>query len=55
MTNCLGKRCSVHVFRERLSVCVCASFSFGFKSWMWDLIALSHDHCLDFEHNECSL
>ena len=44
MTTCLGKRCSfsftVHVFRERLSACVCASFPFGFDGRMWDLIVL---------------
>ena len=30
----------------RLSLCVCASFLFGFESGMWDLIVLIPDHCL---------
>ena len=39
-------RLTVRVFRERLSICVCASFPFGFEGWMWDLIVLVPDHCL---------
>ena len=27
---------SVRVFRERLSISVCASFPFGFEGGMWD-------------------
>ena len=34
------------VIRESLSICLCASFSFGFKGRMWDLILLIPDHCL---------
>ena len=34
------------VFRGRLSICVCASFPFGFACGMWDLIVLIPDHCL---------
>ena len=43
MTTCLGKSCLFSllcVFRERLSVCMCVSFPFGFKGGMWDLILL---------------
>ena len=36
----------MRVSRERLSVCVCSSFSFGSKGGMWDLITLIPDHCL---------
>ena len=39
-------RFTVRVFRERLSVCVCSSFLFGFKGRMWDLIVLIPDHFL---------
>ena len=39
MTTCFGKSCSL-VFRERLSIFVCASFPVGFESGMWDLIVL---------------
>ena len=35
---------TVRVFRECLSVCVCASFPFGFKGGMWDLIVLVPGH-----------
>ena len=38
----------VCVFRERLSMFVCASFSFGFEGGMWVLIVLVPDHCLSF-------
>ena len=41
-----------YIFHERLSVCVCASFSFGFEGKMWDLIVLVPDHCLCF-HFTC--
>ena len=36
----------MHAFRKRLSVCVCASFPFGFEGGMWDLnlIVLVPDH-----------
>ena len=33
------------VFRERLSVCVFASFPYGFEDGVWDLIFIP-DHCL---------
>ena len=36
----------MRVFRERLSSCMCASFSFGFEGWMLDLIVLVPDHCV---------
>ena len=39
---------TVHVFRDYLSVCECASFPFGFEIWVWDLILLVPDHCLSF-------
>ena len=38
----------LRVFRERLSVCVCAAFRFGFEGGMWDLLVLVPDHCLSF-------
>ena len=41
-------RFSVHVFLECLSVCVYASFSFGFEDGMWDLIVLILEHFLSF-------
>ena len=37
-------RFTVHVLRERLSICVCPSFPFGFEGGMWDLIVLIPDH-----------
>ena len=42
LNDCLfGKelftRFTVRVFRERLSVCVCASLPFGFEVGVWDL------------------
>ena len=30
----------MRVFRERLSICICASFPFGFEGRVWDLIVL---------------
>ena len=48
MTTCLVKRIIVRVFRERLSICECASFPFGTESELWDLIVLVSDHCLSF-------
>ena len=33
-------------FRERLSVCNCAFFLFGFKGGMWVLIVFVPDYCL---------
>ena len=38
----------MRVFRERLSVCMCASFPFGFEDGMWDVIVFVADHCLSF-------
>ena len=39
-------RVTVRVFPERLSVCVCASFSFCVEGEMTDLIVLVPDYCL---------
>ena len=36
----------MRVRRERLSVCVCVSFPFGFEGGMWDLIVLIPDRCV---------
>ena len=36
----------MRVLRERLSVCVCVSFSFCFKCGMWDFIVDVPDHYL---------
>ena len=36
------------VFREALSVCVCASSPFGFESGMWDSIVLASGDFLSF-------
>ena len=36
----------MRVYRESLSVCVCASFPLGFKVGIWDLILLVPDNCL---------
>ena len=47
MTTCLRNKCSFD-FRERLSICVYASFPFGFEAGMWDLIVLVPDHCPSF-------
>ena len=48
--NTFGKelfiRFAVRVFRERLSVCLYASFPFGFEGGMWDLSLLIPDHSL---------
>ena len=30
----------MRVFRERLSICVCASVPFSFEGGMWDLVVL---------------
>ena len=41
MINCLRKSSSFgFLFRERLSVFVCASFPFGVEGGIWDLIVL---------------
>ena len=29
---------------KHLSFCICASFAFGFKAEMWDLILIISDH-----------
>ena len=49
-------RFAVHVFRERLSICVYASFPFAFEGGMMDLIILVPVHCLSvyFSHSETS-
>ena len=39
-------RFTVRVFRERLSVRMCASFPFGFEDGMCYMIVLIPDHCL---------
>ena len=52
MTTCAESnfiRFTERVFRERLSICVCASFPFGFEGGMWDFIVLVPDHCLSFD------
>ena len=38
------------VYCKTLSICMCASFTFGFEGGMWDLIeqVLVPDHCLYF-------
>ena len=38
----------MRVFREHLSICVCASFSFGFEDGVWDLVVLVPGQCLSF-------
>ena len=51
MAICLGNRCSfglpygAFVYRECLSIRLCASFPFGFEGGMWDLIVLIPDYC----------
>ena len=44
MTTCLGKSCSYGIpsvyFVNFVSLCVCASFPFGFEDGVWDLITL---------------
>ena len=42
----------MHVFHERLSICMSASFPFGFEGGMYDLIVLVLNHCpfLTFEY-----
>ena len=37
-------RFTVHIFRERLSICKCASYPLGFEGGMWDLIVFNPDH-----------
>ena len=44
----------MRVFRELLSVCVCASFPFEFKGGMWDFIVLVPDQCLAFYFAICN-
>ena len=39
---------TVRVFREHLSICVRASFHFGFEIEMWDLIVLIPSHAFLF-------
>ena len=39
-------RFTVRVFRERLAVCMCASFPFVFEGEIWDLTVLVIDYCL---------
>ena len=50
MTTCFGKglfiQLTVREFRDRLSICVYASFPFSFEGWMLDLIVFSSDHRL---------
>ena len=41
-------RLTVRVFRESLSISLCASFAFGFAGWMWDSVVLVPDHCISF-------
>ena len=36
----------MRIFRERLSICMYASFPFSFEGGMWDLIVLDPDNCL---------
>ena len=42
MTTCVGRSCSLGLpcvsFVKVLSICVCASFPFGFEGGIWDLI-----------------
>ena len=42
------------VFRERLSIFMCASFPFGFEGGMWGLIVLVPDHCLSLYFSSIS-
>ena len=44
MTACLGKLFKP-VLRERISICMCSSFSFGLEDGMWALNVLILDHC----------
>ena len=41
-------RFTVHVYRKSKSICVRASFPFGFEGGMWDLTVLVPMHCLSF-------
>ena len=51
----------MRAFRELLSICVCASFSFGFEGGVLDLIVSVPDLCLSFyflwdsQHVQCCL
>ena len=36
---------TVCVFRERLSICACASVPFGFEDGILDLVVLVPDYC----------
>ena len=47
-------RFTIRVFRERLSVCVCASFPFGFEGGMWELIVLVPGHYFPFYFACCT-
>ena len=38
-------RFTVCSFRDRVSVCMCASFPFGFEGRIWNLIGLVPDYC----------
>ena len=42
----------MHLYRERLSIYICASFPYGFKGEMWDLIVLVPGHCLSFDSDD---
>ena len=37
-------RFTVCSFRDRVSVCICASFPFGFEGRIWNLIVLVPDY-----------
>ena len=39
-------RFALYGYHEMLSICLCASFPFGFEGGMWDLIV--PDHCPAF-------
>ena len=39
----------MHILRERLSVCVCASFPSGSEGGMLGLIVLVPDYCYSFD------
>ena len=48
MTTCLVKSCSLGLLSVsfmNVYKFVCASFRFGLKGGMWDLIVLIPDHC----------
>ena len=49
MTICLGELFIQFTVRvSRLSICLCASFPFGFEGGMWVMIVLLPDHCPSF-------